>query len=87
MGDPPPWPGPGHLAAWARCLGGWGGHAGLPKITKFISSDTGKRKKWQVVFGCLEPVCGGTRASKHANTLGQARVPSRNWSPPAPITG
>eukprot|EP00661_Eupelagonemidae_sp_cell13_P025730 gene25730-biopygen10540 len=22
-----------------------------------------------------------------ANTLGQARVPSRNWSPPAPITG
>eukprot|EP00661_Eupelagonemidae_sp_cell13_P014895 gene14895-biopygen12676 len=31
-------------------LGGWGGHAGLPKITKFISSDTGKRKKWQVVF-------------------------------------
>eukprot|EP00661_Eupelagonemidae_sp_cell13_P020561 gene20561-biopygen22127 len=29
----------------ARGLGGWGGHAGLPKITKFISSDTGKRKK------------------------------------------
>eukprot|EP00661_Eupelagonemidae_sp_cell13_P019559 gene19559-biopygen22049 len=28
----------------ARGLGGWGGHAGLPKITKFISSDTGKRK-------------------------------------------
>eukprot|EP00661_Eupelagonemidae_sp_cell13_P013050 gene13050-biopygen3478 len=32
---------------WAS-PGAWGGHAGLPKITKTISSDTGKRKKWQV---------------------------------------
>eukprot|EP00661_Eupelagonemidae_sp_cell13_P017309 gene17309-biopygen9851 len=39
------------------------------------------------MVGCLEPgICGGTRVSKHPNTLGQARVPSRNWSPPAPIT-
>eukprot|EP00661_Eupelagonemidae_sp_cell13_P016503 gene16503-biopygen21799 len=42
-------PHPRHLAAWGG-LGGWDGHAGLPKITKCISSDTGKRKKWQVVF-------------------------------------
>eukprot|EP00661_Eupelagonemidae_sp_cell13_P014154 gene14154-biopygen5093 len=31
--------------------GAWGGHAGLPKITKIISSDTGNRKKLQVIFG------------------------------------
>eukprot|EP00661_Eupelagonemidae_sp_cell13_P012754 gene12754-biopygen6469 len=50
------------------------------------SSDTGEVKK--VARRCLEPgVCGGTRVSKLPNTLGQARVPSRNWSPPAPITG
>eukprot|EP00661_Eupelagonemidae_sp_cell13_P008771 gene8771-biopygen16660 len=39
-----------HIRPGARGLRGWGGHAGLPKITTFISSDTGKRKKWQVVF-------------------------------------
>eukprot|EP00661_Eupelagonemidae_sp_cell13_P017012 gene17012-biopygen6809 len=32
---------------WAS-PGAWGGHAGLPKITEIISSDTGNRKKWQV---------------------------------------
>eukprot|EP00661_Eupelagonemidae_sp_cell13_P007859 gene7859-biopygen3083 len=50
---PPPWPGPGHLAAWGPGPGGLGRPRWpAKKITKNISSDTGNLKKWQVVFGC-----------------------------------
>eukprot|EP00661_Eupelagonemidae_sp_cell13_P009444 gene9444-biopygen3219 len=107
--EDPPWPGTGHLAACGPGPGGLGRPRWPAKITKFISSDTGKRKKWQVERrlrfrhtelknplrgedscgpplgqlypGCLEPVCGGTRASKHANTLEQVlpECPRVNW--------